>query len=43
MAQALRDIQHNAAVMNQAEPHRVFAAIADLADAALALARKEGK
>ena len=31
----LTDIEHNARVMNQAEPHRVFSAIQDMAAKAL--------
>jgi hypothetical protein len=44
LREALREIQHNAQIMNQAEPHQVFfSAIADLASAALALAQTEEK
>ena len=39
LVEALEAIQHNAEVMNRAEPHAVFSAIADQARAALAAAK----
>jgi hypothetical protein len=41
MYQALKDIQHNAQVMNNAEPNRVWMAIDDICRAVLA--KVEGK